>query len=254
LPSGRRCEALGIPSGTIASRISRCLGKLRERLEGSSESASPSPLPSFACGVGRRNRDVANAWKNRRCVGVLFDVPVNPHGDVRLAHLLRLLRPAPQGWITKAQRIRDSAAEARTLTDRDLAELGQKLEIDPVFRQRFDADPVAAVEAAGMHELALRLDQEMRELVALAERIASDDVYRAELDTDPVTALVATDMPAATAEPLLRALAVPDEVLAKLPDVVAHQYEELPLRARLLILLLGSPAVAEKIRAATRGA
>jgi RNA polymerase sigma-70 factor (ECF subfamily) len=32
-------EALGIPSGTIASRISRCLGKLRERLEGSSESA-----------------------------------------------------------------------------------------------------------------------------------------------------------------------------------------------------------------------
>jgi RNA polymerase sigma factor (sigma-70 family) len=28
-------EVLGIPSGTIASRISRCLGKLRERLEGS---------------------------------------------------------------------------------------------------------------------------------------------------------------------------------------------------------------------------
>ena len=50
-----------------------------------------------------------------------------------------------------------------------------------MFRQRFDADPVPAVEAAGMHELALRLDQEMRELVALAERIANDDVYRAEL-------------------------------------------------------------------------
>ena len=31
-------EALGLPSGTIASRISRCLGKLRESLEGSSES------------------------------------------------------------------------------------------------------------------------------------------------------------------------------------------------------------------------
>jgi RNA polymerase sigma factor (sigma-70 family) len=32
-------EALGIPSGTIAGRISLCLGKLRERLEGSSEPA-----------------------------------------------------------------------------------------------------------------------------------------------------------------------------------------------------------------------
>jgi RNA polymerase sigma factor (sigma-70 family) len=32
-------EALGIPAGTIASRISRCLGKLRERFEGRIESA-----------------------------------------------------------------------------------------------------------------------------------------------------------------------------------------------------------------------
>ena len=103
-----------------------------------------------------------------------------------------------------------------------------------------------------MHELAVGLEREMRELVALAERIVNDDVYRAELDTDPVTTLVAAGLPAATVEPLLRALALPDEVLAKLPDVVAHQSEELPLKARLLILLLGRPAVAEKIRA--RGA
>jgi hypothetical protein len=105
-----------------------------------------------------------------------------------------------------------------------------------------------------MHELALQLEREMRELVALAERIANDDVYRATLETDPVTALAEAGMPAATAEPLVRALAVPDEVLARLPDVMAHQYEELPLKARLLILLLGRPAVVEKIRAATRGA
>ncbi len=199
-----------------------------------------------------------NLRKNLRFPGVLIDVPVNAHGDAQLAHLLRLLRPARQGWITKAQGIvfdrslRDSGAEASKLTDGDLAELGRKLEIDPVFGQRFDVDPVAAVEAAGMHELASGLEREMREIVALAERIANDDVYRAELDADPVTALVAAGLPAATAEPLLRALAVPDEVLAKLPDVVAHQSEELPLKTRLLILLLGRPAVAEKIRA--RGA
>jgi RNA polymerase sigma factor (sigma-70 family) len=35
-------EALGIPSGTIASRISRCLSRLREALEGRNPSAEPS--------------------------------------------------------------------------------------------------------------------------------------------------------------------------------------------------------------------
>ena len=186
---------------------------------------------------------------------------VNPYGDERLARLLRLLRPAPQGWVTKAQRIlvdmsarHQPVVEERWLTNGDLEKLRRELEIDPMFRQRFDADPVAAAEAAGMHELALGLEREMRELVALAERIANDDVYRAELDTDPVAALVAAGMPAATAEPLLQALAVPDEVLAKLPEVVAHQHEQLPLKAHLLILLLRSTAVAEKIRSETRGA
>jgi hypothetical protein len=151
--------------------------------------------------------------------------------------------------------VRDQpVADERGLRDSDLAELGRQLEIDPMFRQRFDADPVGAAEAAGMRELALGLEREMRELVALAERIANDDVYRAELDRDPMAVLVAAGMPAATAEPLLQALAASDEALAKLPEVVAHQYEQLPLKARLLILLLERPAVTEKIRAATRGA
>jgi putative modified peptide len=144
--------------------------------------------------------------------------------------------------------------EESRLTDRDLAELARELEMDPIFRRRFDANPVAAAEAAGMREIAFGLQREMRELVALAERIANDDVYRAELDRDPVAALVAAGMPAATAEPLLQALAVPDEVLAMLPEVVAHQSQQLPLKARLLILLLGSSAVGEKIRSVTRGA
>ena len=194
------------------------------------------------------------------CVGVLFDVRVNPYGDERLARLLRLLRPAPRDWITKAQRIffdvsipgQVRAAETR-LTDRDLAELSHALD-DPLFRRRFDADPIAAAQAAGLHELALRLASEMRELVALAERIAIDDVYRAELDADPVAALVAAGMPATIAEPLLQALAVPDDVLAKLPEVVAHEHEQLPLKARLIVTLLGSTAVVETIRSPARRA
>ena len=35
-------EALGLPAGTIASRISRCLAKLKVELEGRSEGAAPS--------------------------------------------------------------------------------------------------------------------------------------------------------------------------------------------------------------------
>jgi RNA polymerase sigma-70 factor (ECF subfamily) len=35
-------EALALPSGTIASRISRCLGRLRELLEGRSQANGPS--------------------------------------------------------------------------------------------------------------------------------------------------------------------------------------------------------------------
>jgi putative modified peptide len=191
----------------------------------------------------------------------LFYVPVNPYGNERLARLLRLLRPAPLDWVTKAKRMfldqsvqGQPARVAKRLTDGDLAKLRRALEIDPLFRQRFDADPVAAAEAAGMGDLALGLEREMRELVALAERIANDDAYRAELDADPVAALATAGMPAATAEPLLQALAVPDEVLAKLPEVVAHHHEQLPVKARLLILLLGTTAVAEKIRAVARGA
>lgn len=198
-------------------------------------------------------------WKNRHWVSVLLDVPAKPYDREGLALLLRLLRPPPEGWVTKAQRIpldmsvweRSSAEE--TLTDGDLAELGRKLEIDS-FRRRFDADPVAAAEAAGMHELALGLEREIRELVGLAERIAYDDAYRAELVRDPVAALVGVGIPAATAEPLLQALAVPDEVLARLPEIVAHQHEQLPLKARLLILLLGSSTVAEEIRSPKPGA
>ena len=71
---------------------------------------------------------------------------------------------------------------------------------------------------------------------------------------DPVAVLVAAGMPATTAEPVLRALAVADDMLAQLPEVVAHQYEVLPLKARLIITLLGSTAVVETLRSLARRA
>jgi putative modified peptide len=139
------------------------------------------------------------------------------------------------------------------LTNGDLVVLRRALD-DSAFRERFDADPIAAVRAAELHDLALRLASELRELVALAERIAIDDVYRAELNTDPMAALVAAGMPSTTAEPLLQALAVPEELLAKLPDVVAHLHEQPPLKAPLIITLLESTAVVEAIRSRARRA
>jgi hypothetical protein len=196
--------------------------------------------------------------KKLRRLGVLSDVTGNAYGDARLVRLLRLLRPAPHGWMTKAQQIffegslGDSAAAGSGLNDQDLAGLERRLGTDPSFRRLFEADPVAAAEGAGLYRLASKLEQAMREVVALAERIARDDVYRAELEADPLTAVAGAGIPAASAEPLLRALAMPDTVLSKLPDVVAHQSEGLSVRARLLILLLGTPSVAEQLRAATQ--
>jgi putative modified peptide len=179
----------------------------------------------------------------------LTDVSVNRYGVERLVHLLRLLRPAPDGWLTRAQRI---ALDVGVLTDGDLEALGQLLESDPMFRQRFDSDPVAAAEEMGMRAVALGLEREMRELVALAERVANDAVFREQLETDPAAALATAGMPPETAEPVVRELAVRDEVLAKLPEVVAHRYQDVGQRARLLILLLGTTAVVERLRAEPR--
>ena len=201
------------------------------------------------------------ARKNRRHVAVLIDVPAKTYGNERLAHLLRLLRPAPSGWVMRARRVFvDRSLADRPLsvggglTERDLAQLGHALQNDRVFQGQFDADPVAAAEAAGMHELAAGLKREMRELIALAERVARDDAYRSELEADPIRTLDSAGVPAEIAEPLLHALAVPDDVLARLPDVVAHEHQQLSLKARLLTLLLGSTAVTAKIHVAARRA
>lgn len=171
--------------------------------------------------------------------------------------LLRLLQPAPNDWVTKAQRTITDAlggglAPAQALTDRELTELSRALERDPSFRRSFDLDPVAATEAAGWAALARRLQQEFRELIALAERIAADDAYYEALHADVLGTLHAADVPVPAAEPLLRALAEPDALLAKLPEVVAHQHERESARMRRLIVLLSSTVVAETLRDRSR--
>ena len=182
------------------------------------------------------------------------------YGDERLARLLSLFRPAPHAWVMRAKRIfiddelsYAAAPAPRLLTNGDLARLQRTFETDPMFRRRFDADPVAAAEDAGMPDVAARLEQEIRELVALAERVAYDDAFRINLESHPVAVLNAAGMPDAAAEQLLKALDVPDEVLARMPEVVAHRHQELPLRAHWLLLLLGSTAVTERMHAPPRG-
>jgi hypothetical protein len=170
------------------------------------------------------------------------------YDEERLARLLQMLRPAPEGWVRRAQEI----PLALPLSDDDVSALAGRLESDTAFRERFDADPVAAAEAAGMSGLAAQLRREMHELVSLAERIASDSAYRAELDADPQTVLVAAGVPDETTEPVIRAFALPEELLERVPDVCAHKQEGLSLKARLVMLLLGTSALDEAIRSATR--
>ena len=170
------------------------------------------------------------------------------YDEERLARLLQTLRPAPRDWVARAQQI----PVAPPLTEADVAELSRQLESDADFRERFDADPVAAAEAAGMASLATQLRRELAELVTLAERITHDDAYRAELEDDPQAAVVSAGIPGETTEPLLRALAMPDAVLDKVPEVSAHCMETLSPKARLVILLLGTSAIDAVIRSSSR--
>jgi hypothetical protein len=184
---------------------------------------------------------------------------VTRYGNERLGRLLQLLRPVPEAWLSRAKQILSSAPErtiavAKPLSDEDVARLRLALESDPLFRTRFDADPVSATAEAGMGAIAIAIEYEMSELLALAERVATDHAYRAELDADPVATLAAAGIPSAGAEPLLDAFAVTDEVRAKLPEVVAHEHRQPTPRAGLLILLLGAAAAVEKIRATSRSA
>jgi len=155
-----------------------------------------------------------------------------PHYDeARLVRLLRLLRAAPVEWVHRAQRIPLGSAP---LTDRDLEELGRRLEQDASFGREFDADPVAAAKAAGMDGLGQRLQYELGELVALAQRVAREAGRREEL---------------------VAALGDPRSALAVLSgsgaaEVEAHLLDRGRLEERALLLLLSSRAVGDELRSA----
>lgn len=185
----------------------------------------------------------------------------NRYSQERIVRLLRLLQPAPREWVARAQRsiaemlVRDSTPSTdRRLSDSDLVTLTRALERDASFRREFDNDPVAATTAAGWPEIARGLEREIHGLIALAERIAADEVSRVGLDADLVASLKAWDVPADAAEAVLRAMSMPEDLLGRLPEVVAHGHEQAVTRTRLLILLLGTTAVSDTLRSIARRA
>ena len=67
--------------------------------------------------------------------------PVPEHDEERLAELLRVLPPAPEGWVKAAQEL----PRAR----REMDEIVAKAEADQEFRAAVIADLESALEAAG---------------------------------------------------------------------------------------------------------
>jgi hypothetical protein len=64
------------------------------------------------------------------------------HDEERLAALLRLLPPAPSGWVQAAQELPQARAE--------IAALVARAEEDAAYRARVMADLEAALEAEGI--------------------------------------------------------------------------------------------------------
>jgi hypothetical protein len=96
--------------------------------------------------------------------------PSKPYDDERLGRLLALLRAAPRAWIERAKRI--------PLAQREVEELERLLAGDPTLRKSFDTDPVQAAEAAGMRDLAARLEQELDLLLSEAQEVVAHGKQR----------------------------------------------------------------------------
>ena len=81
------------------------------------------------------------------------------YDEDRLAALLRVLPPAPRGWVTAAQEL--------PLARRGLDEIVARAEADAEFRARLVADLEAALEAEGY-------ERDPAVLEALRQRLAGD--------------------------------------------------------------------------------
>jgi RNA polymerase sigma-70 factor (ECF subfamily) len=119
-------EALELPGGTIASRISRCLAKLRQQLEGRNDAAETS---------GHLMRRYG------------FD-------EELLGELLRRLPPPPQGWVEAAQEL----PRVRRVLDNIVT----RAEADLEYRRAVLADLEAALAASGLQAPTPTLAAELR--------------------------------------------------------------------------------------------
>jgi len=81
------------------------------------------------------------------------------HDEDRLAALLRVLPPAPDGWVRAAQEL--------PLARRGLEEIVARAEADAEFRARLVADLEAALEAEGY-------ERDPAVLEELRQRLAGD--------------------------------------------------------------------------------
>jgi RNA polymerase sigma-70 factor (ECF subfamily) len=115
---------LGIPPGTIASRISRCLGKLRESL----------------------GEDVELHLRLEYRMEIRYE-------EERIASLIAAMPPAPTGWV-------EAAAELPLLR-RSVDDLLARAEADQRFRAALLDDLEAALESAG-YEPERRLSDAVR--------------------------------------------------------------------------------------------
>jgi hypothetical protein len=78
------------------------------------------------------------------------------HDEARLAELLRMLPPAPEGWVIAAQELPRVRRELDDIVERAVA--------DAEFRQALIADLEAALRSEGYEPEAMPLDELRRRL------------------------------------------------------------------------------------------
>ena len=114
-------------------------------------------------------------------------------------------------------------------TEGQVQELERRLESDQTLERRLEQDTVGTLQAEGFPEMAAEAQQAQDRGNKLVRRIESDPTFwerfREDLRNDPVGALVAQGIPMLYAEPFLRAIQAPPELIEKAsPDVTGHHH------------------------------